>query len=244
MNQVLELIGSHRSIRKFTDESIDEKLLKEIIGKAQYTSTSSFLQAYSVIRVNDKAARTKLATYAGDQPYIESAAEFLVFCADMNHIKIASDLHDVEMSQGYTESFVIATVDASLFAQSIMLGAESCGLGGVFIGGIRNHPKEICTLLEIPENVYPVFGMCLGHPAQDPLSKPRMPLDLILKDEKYSDLDRKTLEDYDAHVKDYYTKRTKGKVDYTWTEQVSERMKGELRPHMKDFLESKKLMTK
>jgi len=92
MNQILELIGNHRSIRKYTEEKIDETLLMEILEQAQYTSTSSFLQAYSVIRVNNSEARSKLAEYAGGQPYIESAAEFLVFCADLNHIKIASEI--------------------------------------------------------------------------------------------------------------------------------------------------------
>ena len=81
MNNILELIGNHQSIRKFTDKKIDDALIKEIIGNAQSASTSSFLQAYSVIRIKNTDSRNKLAYLCGEQEYIESAAEFLVFCA-------------------------------------------------------------------------------------------------------------------------------------------------------------------
>ena len=42
---------------------------------------------------------------------------------------------------------------------------------------------------------------------------------------------------YDAHIIDYYEKRTKGKRLDTWTNQVSSLMSKPQRPHMKDFLD-------
>lgn len=236
MNNILDFIGNHRSIRKFTEKQIDIELLKLLITKAQYASTSSFLQPYSVIRVNNKENRKKLSLLSGDQKYIESCSEFLVFCADLKRLTSVSAMHDTDVKTGYTEPFILSTVDASLFAQNVMLGAESLGLGGVFIGGIRNNPEEVCKLLEIPSEVYPVFGMCLGYPNQDPDTKPRLPVDIILKEEKYTEDDLDLLNSYDTVVKEYYIKRTRGKIDHTWTEQVSDRMDGELRPHMKSFL--------
>lgn len=244
MNETMDLIGNHESIRKYKDKRISDELMRTILSRAQYASTSSFLQAYSVIRVNNKENRKKLAYLSGEQNYIEDAAEFLVFCADLNRLRSASAMHDRELSGGFTESFIISTVDVSLFAQNVMLCAESVGLGGVYIGGIRNNPSEVCELLDIPLEVYPVFGMCLGYPDQNPGKKPRLPLDIILKNEKYYEGDKELLEEYDEVIKEYYIKRTKGKVNHTWTEQVSNRMEGELRPHMKGFLEKQKLNLK
>lgn len=238
MNSVIELIGNHRSIRKFKEKKISEELIKEIFTSAQFASTSSFVQAYSVVRVNNPESRKKIASWSGEQNYVETASDFFVFCADMKRLELATKGHKEEYSAGYTESFIIATVDTALYGQNVMLCAESLGLGGVFIGGIRNNPEGICGLLELPENVYPVFGMCLGYPDQNPGQKPRLPLNIILKDDVYREDSMEKLESYDKVVKEYYVERTKGKINHTWTEQMAEKMKGELRPHMKGFLEN------
>jgi nitroreductase len=63
------------------------------------------------------------------------------------------------MAKGLMEQFIVATVDTALVGQNTLLAAESMGLGGVFIGAIRNDPKKICDMLNIPENAYPVFGI-------------------------------------------------------------------------------------
>lgn len=237
MNNVMELIGNHRSIRKFTDKKITEESIKQIFEKAQFASTSSYVQAYSVIRVKNPESRKKIALWSGEQKYVETASDFFVFCADMKRLELATIGHNENYSDGYTESFIIATVDTALYGQNVMLCAESLGLGGVFIGGIRNNPEKICELLGLPQNVYPVFGMCLGFPDQNPGQKPRLPLEAILKNDTYSEDNIEKLCSYDEVVKEYYLERTRGKVNHTWTEQMAEKMKGELRPHMKGFLE-------
>lgn len=82
MNPTIDLILSHRSIRQFTPEPITPVQLDQILSAAQSASSSSFLQANSIVRVTDQALRTRLAELAGHQAYVAQAAEFLVFCAD------------------------------------------------------------------------------------------------------------------------------------------------------------------
>lgn len=237
MNETIELMHNHRSIRKYTDKPIEEDKFRAIIEAGQMAPSSSFIQGYTIIRVKDKENRKKLAKLGGDQPYIENAPEFLVFCGDINRLGLACDINDVEMKEGYTESFILATVDTAIMAQNIMLAAESLGIGGVYIGGIRNNPKEISEILELPKNVYPTFGMCLGYPAQEPILRPRLPYDMILMEDKYSIKEGETkLKEYDKIMRKYYIERTRGKIDNGWTEQIAKKMGNELRPHMKGFL--------
>ncbi len=240
MNQVIEVMKQHRSIRKFEEKPVEENLIRTILEAAQHASTSNFVQAYSVINVVDTSKRAQIAELAGPQPWIEQCPLFLVFCADLKRHDKACGMCGMEMVKGYTEQFIIATVDAALVAQNTMLAAESLGLGGVYIGGIRNDPEKVCHLLDIPDLVYPVFGMCLGYPAEDPQLKPRLPLDIVLKVDRYTDATEQVqLSSYDQVCCDYYNQRECANRDDNWTQQMSRLMCREMRPHMRAFLESK-----
>ena len=238
MNETINLLKSHKSIRKYKDQPIEPEKLKTIIECAQCASTSSFIQAYTIINVVDMNNRRKIAHLAGDQSYVEKCPLFLIFCADLNRSKNSCELNDRIMSEVNTETFILATVDASLAAQNALIAAESLGLGGVYIGGIRNNPEKICKILNIPSAVYPVFGMCIGYPDDTPDKKERLPQAVVFKTDVYHiDGDTSLIKKYDTHITDYYEKRTKGKRVDTWTHQVSGLMSKPQRPHMKDFLD-------
>jgi len=183
MNQTIDLLKNHRSIRKFTSEKVSDEKLIAIIESAESAATSNFIQAYSVIRVTKPENRKQLAAFAGGQAWIEQCPVFLVFCADLKRAQSACTFENKEMDSGYTEQFLVATVDVTLAAQNAMIAAESMGLGGVYIGGLRNQPDNVAKLLKLPEHVYPIFGMCLGYPDETPEQKPRMPAKMILKDD-------------------------------------------------------------
>jgi len=163
---------------------------------------------------------------------------FLVFCADLKRAQTACHYENKEMVSGYTEQFIISTVDVALAAQNAMIAAESLGLGGVYIGGIRNDPETVCKLLKIPDHVYPVFGMCLGYPDEIQEQKPRLPVSMILNDDYYQE-DNTDLEKYNEICKDYYQTRTNSSREDTWTRQISIMMSNPSRPHMKAFLKKR-----
>lgn len=241
MNSTIELLRSHRSIRKFREVPVKEEILRAILEAGQCASTSHFVQAYSIIQIKDPCVRDAMADLAGSQKWIVSAPVFLVFCADLNRLEQACSIHGKTLAGGYAEQLLTATVDTALVAQNVMVAAESLGLGGVFIGGIRNDPVQVCELLDIPDNVFPVFGMCLGYPDDDPGKKPRLPLDLVLKSETYGrgEYFPEALQAYDTDVAAYYLSRSTNTKEQTWTRQMADFMSQIIRPHMKSFLERK-----
>ena len=245
MTPIIELLKAHRSIRKFENRPVATDLLHELIKAGQAAASSSFLQAATIIRISDPTKRASLAALANHQPYIESAAEFLVFCADMNRAAHCFDWHDATANTGFTEQFIIATVDASLVAQNIAVAAESAGLGICYIGALRNNPAEVSSLLELPQNTYPVFGLCLGWPDQDPEVKPRLPLEIVLRENSYGDaLNLDQLAGYDEAIRYYYQTRTGNKKHQSWSEQMSGMLSKESRPHMLEFLKMKGFLQK
>jgi nitroreductase len=95
----------------------------------------------------------------------------------------------------------------------------------------------VTELLELPRGVYPVFGLCLGYPDQDPETKPRLPISVILKQEVYNEIgDRDMIAKYDELIREYYKTRTGGGHGISWTEQVADLLSEKSRPHMKKFL--------
>jgi FMN reductase (NADPH) len=237
MNPVVELLRNHRSIRKFKPDPVPEEMLEAIVGAAQMASTSSNVQAYSVIAVKDAERKRVLADVAGGQLHVEQCPLLLVWCADLNRIRLACERNGVEMAADTMEQFIVATVDVALAAQNAAVAAESLGLGIVYIGGIRNDLREVTRLLNIPPLVYPVFGMCVGYPDQPSGIRPRLPLKGVLHRETY-DPERhpEAIEQYDKIMRDYYRERTGGRRDSTWSEEMAAKFRSPARAYLREYL--------
>ena len=240
MNPVMDLQLEHRSIRKYTGEPIVPELLESLIVAAQAAASSSFIQSYSLVQVNDAGNRSAIATLAGGQAWVEQAAEFLVVCADLHRIDLCCEQQGLGKLEGHTEHFIAATVDAALMAQNLMLAAESEGLGAVFIGGIRNDPQQVCDLLKLPDLVYPVFGLCLGWPDADPDIKPRFPVEMVLHQDSYDVMRRNSdVATYDKDMEGYYGSRGNNQRQSNWSEQTAAAVQKKQRDHMLGFLQSR-----
>ncbi|MGF1695426.1 oxygen-insensitive NADPH nitroreductase [Vibrio lamellibrachiae] len=237
MNSTIETILGHRSIRKYTEQPIEPSQLEVIIQAGLAASSSSLLQAVSIIRITDKEKRHALAQYAGNQGYVESAAEFLIFCIDFQrHVVINPDVQ-----ADFTELTLIGAVDSGIMAQNCLLAAESMGLGGVFIGGLRNSAAQVDELLALPGNTAVLFGLCLGHPDQNPETKPRLPAQVVLHENQYEPLNLKDVETYDETMKTYYSHRSSNQKQRSWSQQITGKLSGESRPHILPYLNAKGL---
>lgn len=239
LTETQKLQHEHRSVRRFLPRPLEPGQLEEILRCGQAAASSSFIQAYSVIRVTRPEIRTRIAEAAGGQPWIVQAAEFLVFCADLRRLDAACRRSGQGDLEGHAEHALAAVVDTALMAQNVLLAAESQGLGGVFIGGIRNAPDVLVDCLELPYRVAPLFGMCLGWPDERNPVKPRMPVDLILHQDRYEDPADTAMADYDATMAVYYAGRGSNVRLSDWSAAVAAALQGKKREHMLGFLQAR-----
>ena len=236
LTETQKLQLNHRSVRRFLPRPLDPGQLDSLIHCGQAAASSSFIQAYSVIRVTRPEARAVIAKAAGGQIWIERAPEFLVYCADLRRVDNACRRSDSGELEGYSEHALAAIVDVALMAQNVLLAAESQGLGGVYIGGIRNDPQVIVDQLELPPLVVPVFGMCLGWPDESNEVKPRMPVDFVLKQDVYRDVSDADMAVYDEHMSAYYASRDANVKLSDWSRAAAAATQGKKREHMLGFL--------
>jgi FMN reductase (NADPH) len=245
MNEVIETILAHKSIRKFKDKPLSEEIVTDLVQCAQAASTSSYQQVYTIIGVEDQEKKQKLAELAGNQSYVAENGYFFVYCLDYHRHTIAAEMmnRNIEETIQSTEAFIVGTVDASLAAQNMAIAAESFGLGIVYIGGIRNNLKEVSELLDCPEHVLPLFGMAIGYPDTEPGKKPRLPLPAIFHKNGYikKEENENLLKQYEKETSEYYTKRTGGKRTEGWVTQITSSMSTPKRTYMKEFVREKGL---
>ncbi|WP_087973104.1 oxygen-insensitive NADPH nitroreductase [Oceanobacillus rekensis] len=245
MNQVIEGLLSHRSIRKFTDEKLTQEQIYTIVKSAQQASSSSNVMAYSIIGITDQKLKNELYKVSG-QKHVKNNAHMFVFCGDLHRInQLASSEEKASIKENMesTEQFIVATIDAALAAQNASVAAESMGLGICYIGSLRNDINRVNELLGLPEHVIPLFGLITGYPDHKPDIKPRLPLEAIYHENKYKSYDEQypLIEAYDNEMKSYYEHRSSNtKVD-TWSDQMIRKYSKPTRMDVTPFVKSKKL---
>ncbi|WP_105430873.1 MULTISPECIES: NADPH-dependent oxidoreductase [Neorhizobium] len=225
-NTALEAILSHRSVRTYLPKPVPESVLQLIVAAAQSAPTSSSLQAWSVVAVEDPERRKKLAELASPNPQIISAPLFLVWIADLSRLrKITAKQGRTGEGLDYLESFLLSTIDATLAAQNALVALESLGFGTCYIGGIRNHPAEVGELLGLPPEAFAVFGMTVGYPdpAVETEVKPRLPQSVVLHREQYQAAPPEAdLSTYDDTMRSFQTGQ--GMAVRGWTSVVASRI--------------------
>jgi len=240
-NEALDIIMSHRSVRSYRDEPLPPGTLELLIAAASSAATTSNLQAWSVVAVEDPARKPRLASFAASQRHIVHAPLLLIFVADLARRRsISTERGHAGIALNYVEAFIFAIADASFAAQNAIVAAESIGLGGCYIGAMRNHPAAVADELALPDETLVVFGMTIGIPDPSVQTdvKPRLPQNVILHRERYSPPDSALLAAYDQRIRDFQAEQKMRVTD--WTEQSALRVRDEAaltgREVLRDFL--------
>lgn len=226
MNETIRTQLEHRTIREFKDQKIPHQVFEQLMEVARRTATSTGMQASSIIRVANPDMKKKIAEIC-NQEYVARVTELLIFIVDQyRNNQIAKEKNCFVETAGDMDRFFAAFTDACIMAQNIVIAAESMGLGTVYLGSILNDSERICELLKLPKLTFPVIGLGLGYPNQNPQIKPRMEMKLRFFENTYkvfeSYLDQ--VEEYDKEMRTYYDLREPGKRADSFSNQVVTRL--------------------
>ena len=227
-NTVLDTLLAHRSVRAYSDRPLPPGTLETIVAAAQSAPTSSNLQAWSVIAVEDRGRKARLASFAGNQKHVANAPLLLVFLADLTRLRAVSRQHGLP-GEGldFLELFVIGVADAAFAAQNAVVALESLGMGSCYIGAMRNQPEAVAAELGLPDGTFAVFGLTVGYP--DPAVqtdvKPRLQQPVVLHHERYgATAAPEALAAYDTRVNAFQKKQHMTEI--AWTQQAARRVRG------------------
>jgi nitroreductase len=226
LNDVLGCLLAHRTVRAYLPDALPPGTLETLVAAAQSAASSSNLQLWSVIAVEDAGRKARLAQVANRQVHIEQAPLVLVWLADLSRADRLAAARGLKLEGSeYLESFMVAALDAALAAQNAVVAAESMGLATCYIGALRNDPERVAAELGLPPRAMAVFGMCVGRedPARPAEIKPRLPQPVVAFRERYApEAEMELVARYDEKVAAF--SRTQGMGDVTWTDRVFARL--------------------
>jgi FMN reductase [NAD(P)H] len=197
-NPTLETLWAHRSTRSYKDAPVPEVAMDLILEAAQRAPTSSNLQSYSIVVVDEKGLLDAMCVLGGNQRFVAECGALLVFCSDISrHIHICRE-------RGYPyrgdqiNTLLVTHGDAILACQNASVAAQSMGFGTCMMGNVRNDPPAVSDLLGLPKYVFASVGLAIGVRNEDMGLKPRLPRRVMVSRNCYSDAYLKDgLADYD-----------------------------------------------
>ena len=183
MNNDIETMLAHRSVRQFTKEPVSATLLDEILECGLRASNTGNMQLYSIIATQQEPLRSELCKLHFGQ--CTTAPLWLTICTDVERYHHYCRVNQCDEPYGNLLWFVSALVDASLCAQNICVAAEAKGLGFCYLGTVNYNTRQIAELLQCPKGVVPVIAIAMGHPAEEPRTSERLGQDAVVHSEVY-----------------------------------------------------------
>jgi len=181
MNETIGVILNRKSTRQFLAKAIPEEIKADIIAATLRAPTAGNLMLYSIIEVNDQAAKDTLAVTCDHQPFISRAPWVLLFLADYQRwfdyfefcgtgdFARRAGLPVRNPAEG---DLMLACCDALIAAQTAVIAAESCGLGSCYIGDIMENYETHRDLFKLPRYTFPISLLCLGYPTEAQKARP------------------------------------------------------------------------
>ena len=221
-NETIDHQVNHRTIRAFKDQKLTQDQLTTLYEAARHTSTSLFMQQFSIIHVTDPRIRKQIREISGQQ-YVGANGDLFVFIVDLyRNQQIRKQLGNDDGRLHTTDIFMQALEDTVLAVQNFLTAAESMGLGGVILGSIKNNPAKLVKVLGLPKMTLPMLGIQVGVPDQKPQLKPRLPLQFTTFENQYPhEFNVNDLQDYDSHVTRYYDLRDANRRIDSFTHQIN-----------------------
>ena len=173
-NPVIETMLRHRSVRKYTDEKPTDEVVHLVVQAGQRAPFAS--QLYSVL-----LSRKKKAPYG--------APLWFTILLDVHKLELFMAMRGWQVITNDLMLLIFAIQDASLMAENMILAGESLGLGSCLLGDAPNQAGRIKKEYRLPARVFPLVQLVMGYPAEDFPPRPRFPLEFVLFEDRYPEMD-------------------------------------------------------
>ncbi|TYR74356.1 nitroreductase family protein [Rossellomorea vietnamensis] len=197
----LTVAKERRSVRQYDPNfKIEESEIRELLETAVLAPSSSNLQSWRFLVIEDQKEKEKLLPIANNQQQIVDASVVIAILGDREAYKNADQIYTQIAERGnmpedvkdmYVKSIFdnygnfpkerlakIAHIDGGIVANQLMLAAKAKGYDTVPMGGYDE--AQFVEAFNVPESYEPVMLLSLGKGTKAGFEKTRLPLDDVL----------------------------------------------------------------
>ena len=245
----VQALLNRRVIRKYKTNPINEQTMALLLSAAQSAPTKSNLQQYSIVIIRDPEVRNAVSELVPSMPWVRNAPVIAIFLGDVRRIRRLAEIRGHTYQNNNADTFMNAAVDAALAMQCFITAADYLGLGTCPISYVRNRIDDLAEILDLPDGVFPISGLCVGYPDDAGYVSMRLPQKVVVHQDLYNDDDLETdVKDYDDRnherfaltpTKQRHTDKYGVLEKCTWSENVARQLSLPERAGFADYLKRK-----
>jgi FMN reductase (NADPH) len=239
-NPVVDTMLRRKSIRKYTKESPSDEVIATIVRAGQQAPFA--YQMCSVLLSRNRV-----------QNPFKAPLLFYILVDSHRHERIMAE-RNWKMVENDLSLLLLGIQDAALMAENMVIAAESLGLGSCFLGDVPYQAEAIIKKRKLPKRVFPLVGLVMGYPAENPPPRPRYPLEFTLFEDEYPETSDAQVEEAmkvmdEGYLAQDYCRNANYIIplesdreetftfdDYSWTEHIS-RKAGQWMPDLDELIE-------
>jgi len=155
----IEALKTRRSIRAYTAQPVERKIIEDIIDCARLAPTAMNDQPWDFVVVTDKAVLASIPPMLGHAEYIATAAfAVLVLARETN----------------------FAVEDCCAATENLLIAAAAHGLGSCWVAGAQQtYAPVVAKAFGAPEDRKLIAIVSFGYPAETPVIEKRSLADVL-----------------------------------------------------------------
>ncbi|MER2008020.1 MAG: nitroreductase family protein [Psychrobacillus sp.] len=197
-----QLIHERKSVRKYKENVvIPHEDLQTLLQKAITAPSSSNMQPWRFIVIEDQQVKKELRPIANNQEQVETSSAIIAVLGDLEMYKNTEKIYNTNFEKGYMSreiaNFMIESslslygnlpeevmknivhFDAGLVSMQIMLLAKDMGYDTVPMGGFDK--VKFAEKFNLPQNEIPILLIAIGEAAAPAYGSSRLPLEQIVR---------------------------------------------------------------
>jgi nitroreductase len=164
MKNAIEVLQTRRTIRTYSAQPVERKIIEEIVDCARLAPTAMNDQPWDFVVITSKDALSSIPPMLGHAEYVANAAFAVLVVA---------------------RATTYAVEDSCAATENLLLAAHAHGLGSCWVAGTQQpYGPAVVKAFGAPEDRALIAIVSFGYPAEEPVIEKR-PLDDVLHWERF-----------------------------------------------------------
>ncbi|MDN7245361.1 nitroreductase family protein [Planococcus shenhongbingii] len=199
---LVKVMKERKSVRAYdSDFKISKEELEEMLTLATSAPSSSNLQAWNFIVIQDQEVKKELRAIANNQAQVETSSAIIAVLGNIDAYKNVEKIYTQNVEEGHMDEAIkersvantykvypnapvearmnIAAYDAGLVSMQLMLIAKDRGYDTIPMGGFDK--AKFTERFDLPEHLFPIVLIAVGKAAAPPFGTSRLPLEEVVR---------------------------------------------------------------